>query len=506
MIGSRPNVENVTVQEWDVLVIGGGITGAGILLESARHNHKTLLIEQKDFAWGTSSRSSKMVHGGIRYLAQGQVKLTKESLQERERFIKELPNLVIRQPYHFLVHKNQWPNRWALKAVMWMYDKLANIKDHHWNSKKKLQKKFAGLGLQGLKGAMTYNDALTDDSRLVMRVLHEAHSHGATACNYLSADTIDQVNGKFCVTVKDELTGNMYQVSAKKVIHATGAWADKLSGSAPKVRPLRGSHLFIDKDRLPVGECLTIFHPKDSRPVFVYPWQGTTCIGTTDIDHTENLNIEAHCTPQECDYMLELVNYAFPQTNINRDDIIASIAGVRPTLSAGDDEDPSKVRRDHLIWEQDGLINVSGGKLTTFRVIALDALLKAGLITHKTHLEEVHHQAAYFTKPYKIPDELKGLGHPINAIAQGEALKAQIQWILDNEMVVHLDDLLLRRIRIGILCRNGGEHLLSEIKLITQQALDWDDIRWQKEVTRYLDIVRKFYAVPQEGQSKQHVA
>ena len=175
---TRPDTHQLVDTRWDLVVIGGGITGAGVLLEAARLGLKAVLVEQRDFAWGTSSRSSKMVHGGLRYLAQGDFRLTREALQEREWLIGALPNLVVRQQYLFPVRARQFPGRWALKAGLWLYDRFAGIRDHHWLSADRVVQLAPGLRDDDLHGAMTYTDALTDDSRLVMQVLHEAAALG----------------------------------------------------------------------------------------------------------------------------------------------------------------------------------------------------------------------------------------------------------------------------------------------------------------------------------------
>ena len=178
MLGQRPNPSELTAETWDLIVIGGGITGAGVLLEAARRGQRVLLLEQRDFAWGTSSRSSKMVHGGLRYLGQGDIRLTRHSLLERERLLQELPDMVVRQPYIFPIRRGKFPGRWPMKAILWLYDFLAGIRDHRWLSMDKLMKLVPGLNRDGLVGAMRYTDSLTDDSRLVARVLHEGCGHG----------------------------------------------------------------------------------------------------------------------------------------------------------------------------------------------------------------------------------------------------------------------------------------------------------------------------------------
>lgn len=493
MLGQRPNVEDLSNELWDLVVIGGGITGAGCALEAARRNLKVLLIEQQDFAWGTSSRSSKMVHGGLRYIAQGDVKLTRHSLLERERLIREMPELVVRQTYLFPIRKGVFPGRWAMKVILWLYDFLAGIKDHRWVNQLEVLQRAPGLDVNSLKGAMSYTDALTDDSRLVMRVLHEAHMHGASVCNYLAADDISGDAGGKKLVIKDHLTGDSHELNAKQVINATGAWADNLSGAESKVRPQRGSHLFVPHESLPISDCLTVMHPDDGRPVFIFPWEGRTCIGTTDIDHQDSLNFEPVCTRQEVDYLIGLVNSQFPEASLSDADILSTMAGVRPIIASGKGVDPSKERRDHAVWGENGVTTVSGGKLTTFRLIALDALLEAGFIDQQERLAAESADKA-FSGQISFPGDL---GHPLAQIPQGDALLQQLTFVLENEMVVHLDDLLLRRTRLGNLMANGAESLFEHIAPLCERYLGWDQARWDEEVKRYREIYQRYYSVPE---------
>lgn len=503
MLGQRPNPSDLTAETWDLIVIGGGITGAGVLLEAARRGQRVLLLEQRDFAWGTSSRSSKMVHGGLRYLGQGDIRLTRHSLLERERLLQELPDMVVRQPYIFPIRRGRFPGRWPMKAILWLYDFLAGIRDHRWLSMDKLMQLVPGLNRDGLVGAMRYTDSLTDDSRLVARVLHEGCGHGGRACNYVEVSSTKRDGDLLTLSAKDLLAGTTLSFRARHVINATGAWADRLSGTEKKVRPQRGSHLFVPAERLPVADCLTILHPDDGRPVFVFPWEGRTCIGTTDLDHRDDLSFEPVCTRGEVDYLLKLVNSQFPQTALQDGDIISTMAGVRPIIASGKGIDPSKERRDHAVWSHDGVTTVSGGKLTTFRLIALDALLAAGLIDSDDHGANQTPKERMFRFAVNPPHRL---GHPLAALPTGEALLDQVRWALENEMVVHLDDLLLRRTRIGNLLPEGGKAVLAAIKPLCQQRLGWDEAQWDAEMTRYLQIVERYYSVPQAGNSVANAA
>lgn len=490
MLGKRQDITRLADQQWDLLVIGGGITGAGVMLEAARRGLKVLLVEQRDYAWGTSSRSSKMVHGGLRYIAQGDVKLTRHSLLERERLLRELPGLVERATYLFPLRKGVFPGRWPMKAILWLYDFLAGIRDHRYLSLQQVKERAPSLNADGLTGAMSYTDALTDDCRLVMRTLLEGARHGGVACNYLQVTSVKRDGKGFTVSLNDQVANQKGCVRAAQVINATGAWADRFSGSEARVRPLRGSHLFVDPERLPVSDCLTVMHPDDGRPVFVFPWEGVTCVGTTDLDHPQDMDIEASASSQEVDYLLTLINSQFPGRDISPKDVFATIAGVRPVIASGKGVDPSKERRDHAVWGDNGVVTVSGGKLTTFRLIALDALLATGLIDEAAHRQGQKTKEPMYRPLESAPSAVENFLHA------NQDDTAFFDWLLEHEAVEHLDDLMLRRTRLGLTRPWAGQAVIEQRRQQIQSALGWDDGRWQQELDRYLNIHQQFYGVP----------
>jgi glycerol-3-phosphate dehydrogenase len=539
------NANNSVKQKWDVIVIGGGIVGAGILQEATRRGFKSLLIEQKDFAWGTSSRSSKMVHGGLRYIAQGDIKLTKHSLQERERLLKEAPGLINRMDYYFLIKQWQLPGRFIMGALLSLYDWLAGIKDHKFFGIKETIKKFPTLNPDKLKGSCYYTDTVVDDARLVTRVLQESVKAGAEVINYIKANTLikdPDTKQLIGVTVEDSSinTRNIcgskenkqFDLQSSVVINATGAWADKLRSEVvdeKRVRPLRGSHLIVAHVKLPVDVALTILHPRDKRPVFIFPWEGVTVIGTTDLDHHENLDNEASISQDEIDYLLLAVNKSFPDDKITVQDVISTFSGVRPVISSDRDfsKQASKERRDHAIWADDGLITASGGKLTTFRLTAIEAVNAAmpWLTSQTIEFIQKNFNDAVFTnqtfetlftrKPEYIKYEKSWLQRLVGRYGDcapilleqahdGENLTlsntqfclAECRWAIKNEAVIHLDDLLLRRTRLGLLLKNGAEELFAKLADIFEQELGWNKAKWQDEVKRYNSIWQEYYYLP----------
>jgi glycerol-3-phosphate dehydrogenase len=511
-------------QDWDLVVVGGGIIGAGILREAARRGLKTLLVEQRDFAWGTSSRSSKMVHGGLRYISHGDIKLTKDSLRERERLLREAPGLIERMGYHFTLRKGQFPGRIPFSILLWLYDHLAGIKDHRFFNKASFARHYKGLNMDGVTGAMYYTDTVTDDARLVLRVLQEAIHAGGVAVNYSKAQSLIKRDGQVAgVVLQDVESGALVEVRCKAVINATGAWADRLRNEVnpeKRIRPLRGSHLVLPRHKLPVTDSLSLFHPVDKRPVFVFPWEGATVVGTTDLDHRDEVDQEASINKDELDYLLQIVQTMFPDHNITTDDIISTWSGVRPVIGSDSATDPSKERRDHAVWVDDGLVTVSGGKLTTFRLIALDALNAAapalGALSVKEPSDAIFRTPAVGASQIDVADKpwlLRMIGrYGDNAkVLLEEASDAERQLIADtqfclaecrfaarHEAVVHLDDLLLRRTRLGSLLERGGEAIFPALESICREELNWDTTRWQAEVTRYQEIWRKHYYLPSD--------
>lgn len=517
-------------RELDMLVIGGGITGAGILREAARRNLAVALIEQRDFAWGTSSRSSKMVHGGLRYLLSGQVKLTWESVRERERLLREAPGLVDPMGFLHVFYKGHWPGRWSFTALLNAYDILARRFNHRYLSAQDCLWLTPHITRKGLTGGLRYGDAVTDDARLVFRTIREAQQDHALALNYVAADRLIIEGGRVRgVGVRDVLSGETADVRATVVVNATGAWADRVRaqvGGGRDIRPLRGSHLVFPFWRFPVAQAVTLIHPADRRPVFVLPWEGATVVGNTDLDHKEDLDVEATITPQELDYLLEAVHYQFPALRIDRGDVLSTYSGVRPVIGAGV-LNPSKEKRDHSIWVERGLISVSGGKLTTFRLIARDVLERVARLIPSLPLEK-RNKPLFYRRPGPTP-HLQHLdqalqrrligryGTEAEAVAgcakEGELLRvpgtdviwAELRWATRTEAVVHLEDLLLRRTQLGILLTEGGMGFLDRTQSICQEELGWHDERWRQELDSYRSLWQKCHGVPGETDKGQNL-
>ncbi len=506
-------------QPWDVIVVGGGITGAGILREAARLNLRALLVEQRDFVWGTSSRSSKLVHGGLRYLATGQLGLTWASVREREQLLQQGPGLI--EPIGFLLatYKGDRPGRWTYAAGLSLYDLMAWRWSHRHYSADELRMLAPYITQDGLGGGYRYEDAQTDDARLTLRVIREGVANGGAALNYVHADGLlredETVVG---VRLHDVIADRRAEIRARLVINATGAWADRLRGhigTEAAIRPLRGSHLVFSSWRLPLAQAVSFLHPFDRRPVFAFPWEGATLVGTTDLDHDAPLDDEPCISPQEVAYLMAAVDYQFPSRGLTLDDVVATFAGVRPVIGTGKD-DPSKESREHILWKENGLLTVTGGKLTTFRLIALDVLKAA-----REYLPDLppldDKEPAFDPVAVDLPEHLDAatrrrlIGrHGTDAAALVAAAQpgeldlipgtrvcwAELRWAARDEGVMHLDDLLLRRLRLGLLLHDGGASLLPRIRAICQPELGWGNARWEAEAVAYRALWQSHYTLP----------
>ncbi len=506
---------------YDLLVVGGGITGAGIALEAARTGLSVLLVEQGDFASGTSSRSSKLVHGGLRYLAEGNVKLTWEAVRERDRLLAEAPGLVEQIGFLFALHRGDHPGRALVGTGLVVYDLIARRGRHARLSREEFLLRAPHAGAPGLEGGFFYADATTDDARLVLRVLFEAEAEGAQTLNYVRCEGLLREKGTVVGAVLRDLVGGQErEVRATAVVNATGAWADRLRGEVggrPRIRPLRGSHLLFPAWRFPAAQAVTFRHPLDGRPLFAYPWEGLTLLGTTDLDHPAPLDEEPSVAATEAVYLLEAARAAFPSLSLAAQDAVSSFAGVRPVIGTGKVR-PSEESRDHVLWEEAGLLTVTGGKLTTFRLIALDALKL--LRRRLPSLSKVGADARVFREGRVDLPSLPGLeggvarrlagrygraaasvvsnARPgeLEAIPGTPYFWAELRWAARAEKVVRLDDLLLRRMRAGLLLRDGGASLLRRLREVCREELAWDDGRWSMEEQMYLSRWRVKYAAP----------
>ncbi|UVE16426.1 glycerol-3-phosphate dehydrogenase/oxidase [Pseudomonas sp. LS44] len=509
----------LAAREWDLIVIGGGISGAGILREAARRGWKCLLIEQRDFAWGTSSRSSKMVHGGLRYIAKGQWRLTRDSVHERQRLLDEAPGLV--EPLSFVMahYRGGFPGPKVLGGLLALYDAMAGKRNHLYYPLQQLRYLAPGLKDEALRGGTRFFDAVTDDARLVLRVLDEARGDGGEALNGLKVIELLRADGRVNgVLAEDAESGQRLTFRSRVVAQATGAWATRLAHAAggEQIRPLRGSHLLLPGWRLPLAHAFSFMHAEDKRPVFAFPWEGATVLGTTDLDHRDSLDEDARISAAEVDYLLAACGQQFPAAHIGRADVLSTWAGVRPVVGDGTPgRKPSDEKREHALWSEPGCVTLAGGKLTTFRLLGLEVLRACAAqlgLTIEDHGATVFRAQPKVELPGlslfqqrrlagrhgrqlpRLAELLAELGHA--CIGASDTLWAELALAAEQELVLHLDDLLLRRTRIGLLVACGAAAELPGIRALCQGRLGWSDARWDEEERRYLALWRSCYSLP----------
>ena len=509
---------------WDLIVIGGGITGAGILREATRMGLRVLLVEGKDFSSGTSSRSSKLVHGGFRYLRDAKFRLTFQSVREREALLKQGRGLV--NPLGFLLvnyAKDRIPG-WVFGAGLIFYDLMGLHWGHRHYGPEGLRSLCPQLSSAGLQGGYRYFDAQTDDARLVLRVIREAVADEAVALNYAQVDgVLRRRDGSVCgIALRDVSSyrrDRTAEIQAKVVINATGAWADTVRSmidKRPRLRKLRGSHLIFPQKVLPLTRAVSFLHPSDGRPVFALPWEGVTLYGTTDIEHIHPLDKEPAMDIEEIDYLMEGLRRVF-DVDICSDDILATFSGVRAVVDTGK-MDPSRESREHVIWDDRGLVTVTGGKLTTFRTMALDALRSMHGYFSGSQLPD--RTLRVFNQPpgeYALACDfdpaicMRLLGKyggdapalvacaedgELDTIGDSPYLWAELRWAARAEGIVHLEDLLMRRVRLGLTLPQGGWPLIDRVRAVAQPELRWDDARWTREQDAYARLWNDSYRPP----------
>ena len=376
------------VTRYDIVVIGGGITGAGIARDAALRGLKVALFEKGDYASGTSSKSSKLVHGGLRYLEHGEIGLVFESVSERRVQTRVAPHLVRPLPFIIPIYKGAKPGLEMMNFGLWIYDSLALFRSP------KLHRTFRGaraalelepqLKPEGLRGALEYYDCNTDDARLVLENAIDARNLGADCHTYTEVLRFQRRDDRRItgVVVRDRLTGETRTVECRSVILAAGAWTDEMIRrfEIPMDRPLlrrtKGVHIVIPRERLPLARAITLISPVDNRVMFAIPWRERTVLGTTDTDFTGSAD-EVAADAADVQYLCDSGNGYFPGANLTPDDVISTWAGLRPLIAAPPNVDESEISREHEVFtKSDGLVIIAGGKLTTYRRMARETVHK----------------------------------------------------------------------------------------------------------------------------------
>lgn len=517
-------------ETFDLVIVGGGITGCGVLQESAQRGLAVLLVERGDVGCGTSSRSSKLVHGGLRYLRQLDFRLTRRSCHERDRMLRLNPELVHPLSFVYPLRREDSTPAWVMGAGLWLYDRFTAPEHRHRRLEPAEARQLAPrMDLEEGDTAFAYRDGWADDARLTLAVAATGVAAGgflltrAAAVGFLSQPT-GRISG---VVVEDGETGASHEVRAHLVVNAAGVWVDQLRGRAGvegrRLRPSRGSHLVLPSHRLPLEGAVAGPHPRDRRPVFCIPHPEGVLVGTTDLFHRGSLD-DPRPTPEETSYLLEAVRSFFPGRRLGPGDVVGSFAGLRPILDDSATE-PSEASRDEAIWEERGLLTVAGGKLTTWRTMAREAVDEALGHLPPERARRAGESISAGTPlvgwaPVDLGDRLAALwprqlgAPPEVARAAARRLRGAAPWMpgmardrreleplapgLDLSVaevrthlawggVLRLEDLLLRRVRLGMWEPRQAAELLScrkteaALRKIFGEEMGWDEERWGRE-------------------------
>jgi glycerol-3-phosphate dehydrogenase len=505
----------------DLLVIGGGITGAGILRDAALRGLSVGLVERGDFGSGTSSRSSKLIHGGLRYLRHMQLGITRTACRERDLLALLSPHLV--RPVRFLYpsYEDDATPGWQVDLGLAMYDHLTPV--HHRHAKVDAEQA-AGLvpvlARPGLEFGLLYDDAVADDARLVLAVVCAGMLAGGVAVSYARVDELvrdpeGRVMGAMVCDLESESTR---ELRAHVVVNATGVWGDEVRAMAgatkSRLRPSRGSHLLFPRHRLPLEVAVTALSPDDGRPVFAVPHPEGTLVGTTDLFHSGPLD-SPRPTMEESAYLLRFAQHVFPGARLVAQDVTGAFAGVRPVLSSRA-ETPSEASREEAVWVERGLVSTAGGKLTTFRATAEKVVNAAVKRLPEERRDAIGpSQSAGAVLPWRADREettqglvalgvsetvARGLVRRLGALAlpaaatSPEALQpvadgldlcaAELVWQLRFGGVVHLEDLLLRRVRLGMWEPRRCLDVAPHLRPLLRRAAGWSVGRWNAELVR----------------------
>ncbi|MBE9599155.1 glycerol-3-phosphate dehydrogenase/oxidase [Pedobacter sp. MC2016-24] len=504
-----------TQQGWDVVIIGGGATGLGTAVDAASRGYKTLLLEQSDFAKGTSSRSTKLVHGGVRYLAQGDIGLVYEALHERGLLLKNAAHLVKDQ--EFIIPVYSWFSKYKYLIGLKFYDLLAGKSGFTKSSllsANEVMRAIPGLKPHGLMGGISYSDGQFDDARLALNLAQTAVAYGAVVLNYTQVTGLTKIgkdiSGVSCIDLE---SGQSYHVNAKVVINATGVFVDEiLKMDVPDgreiVRPSQGTHVVLDAVFLNGNSALMIPKTSDGRVLFAVPWHGRVLVGTTDTPLHEH-RMEPKPLDQEIDFILNTASHYLTKKP-GRADVLAVFAGLRPLAAPTKDTSSTKeISRSHkLMVSNSGLITITGGKWTTYRRMAMDVvdkaielgkLVKKACITQDirihgyTAVMQTGNLALYGADAAGIllliekRPELNKLLHP-----DYEYVQAEVIWMVQQEMARTIEDVLSRRMRLLFLDAKAALMLAPAVARLMATALGKDEAWINDQINGFITLARQY--------------
>jgi glycerol-3-phosphate dehydrogenase len=521
----KQTLKQLESTQYDILILGGGATGSGTALDASLRGYKVALLEKADFSQGTSSRSTKLIHGGVRYLAQFHFKLIYEALSERKRLLINAPHLV--KPLQFVLPTYVWWEKPFYSIGLTMYDLLAGksiVPGHERISKATALDYFASLKKQNLKGGISYHDAQFNDARLNVTTVRAAKENGADVVSRIEVTNfLKDANGKIIgVTAKDAITKKVVSIKAKVVANTTGVWIDSLRKlDDPKAEnvlaPSQGIHLVFDKEKLPCRTAMIIPKTADGRVVFVIPWEGKVLLGTTDTP-IQKIDDEPLPLQSEVEFLLKTGN-EYLDTKLTKADIESVFSGLRPLISTGDKKDTKSISREEAILVSDsGLVTMSGGKWSTFRKMAedlTDKLISVGNLTSKMKCFTASfafpgadgyskHLVAKIQTMYDLPyetavrlsDAYGGevpliLGKKPKEIKKGSGyFVEEIKHFVKKEFALSLSDVMARRWRILFLDLNLAESLAMQTNNILAKELGWKETEKKSSLNELLKHIK----------------
>jgi len=488
-------------EKFDLLVIGGGITGCGVARDAAMRGLKAALVERDDFGSGTSGRSSRLVHGGIRYLEHGQLHLVRESIHERETLLRVAPHLVKPLAFTWPIYKGARIGRWRLSAGLFLYQLLAGRRSHRYSSlgaTETLEREPA-LNGTGLSGGAVYYDARTDDAGLTVANAISAEENGAFVVSHTKVTGILREGGKASGAVlENRHSGEVAEIRARCVVSAIGVWPKTFgTGGKPSARGSKGVHIAVPRERVGNRDALTLISPVDQRVMFCLPAGVQTIFGTTDTwtdEHPETV----HAAMADIDYLLRSANEYFPRARLTRDDVVSAWAGIRP-LASPQSGDPSAASREHsIVADESGIINVTGGKLTTYRAMAAEVVdrveqaLGRKIRRAATDLAELPgaDRDAEIARLEKSDSKLsarlvEGLPYTGAHLAYGVA----------REKARTLSDLLIRRTRIAFEARDHGKSVARAAAEIVAPLLNWDERLISTRIQEFEQDIGRMFSI-----------
>jgi len=530
-------LERLGSERFDVLVIGGGITGVGVARDAALRGLSVALVERDDFASGTSSRSSRLVHGGLRYLEHGHLHLVFESSLERRRLLDLAPHLVRPLEFTWPVYEGSRVPRWKLGAGLFLYDLLAlfrNVAPHRRLDPDEVIAREPMLRAEGLTGGASYYDAATDDARLTLATALGARDAGAAVVNHAGVRRLTAMRGRTDgAVIADAITGSETRVRARVVVNAAGPWSDEIRrldepGAPPTLRGTKGVHITVPRGRVGNHAALTLLSPVDGRVMFILPGETHTIVGTTDTETTATPD-DVRASRTDVAYLLDAANHFFPAARLTADDVVCAWAGIRPLIAGRFGEDAAGASREHEITVSDrGVVSVSGGKLTTYRAMSAEvidvverelgnasrasgttkvalpggeldsleqeierALRATGNASRAEHL--VHAYGSRWGSVWSLREEDPALAAPlVNGLPY---TGAELAYAVDAELALTITDLLVRRTKVAFETRDHGLATAPLAARIAGARLGWDDAARAAAIACYEKDAARLFAI-----------